>query len=526
MLTVKTAGTTLLDTVNTILEYSMINSSAENGTVSPGAFDGVDPKDDREMDLAILTEEVINSIAAGRHHQASAKGLASFQLGGDALPSGSGEVQLLLQVIKQPSWRVHASPTSWVKIVTNLVENAIKFTSAGLVQVVLDRSDTTVVLTVHDTGIGMSPDFVEDHLFKPFRQENSLTPGMGLGLYLTKRSVDEIGGTISITGNTTQGLGTTAVVTLNLYALDADSKSTDDQTLENLKLEDGGPIRICLIDNEMVAATTPGADHDRYVKSRILKGVERTCSEWLGLSLQRGAIDNLALYADVYLMLEVDLRRWVLRKNDDNRVKPKIILIAEQLGAGAQDRTSWSSSVDAIIFGPFGPRSIAKAITAAVQAPGGTPRAGQWRMSLSRGDSSPTPASGAIPQRPGPPSRFNSTLPTWVRSKKLLLVEDNEINMMLLVAWADRLKMQYEKAGNGLEAIKAYKASPASFCLVLMDISMPVMDGFAAAHGIRKYALTGVASADARANAKSSGIDLFVAKPASLKYLKELVEDL
>ena len=67
---------------------------------------------------------------------------------------------------------------------------------------------------------------------------------------------------------------------------------------------------------------------------------------------------------------------------------------------------------------------------------------------------------------------------------------------------------------------------------------MPVMDGFAAAQGIRKYeaqerlrrcrivALTGVASADARANAKSSGIDLFVAIPASLKYLKELVEDL
>ena len=93
-----------------------------------------------------------------------------------------------------------------------------------------------------------------------------------------------------------------------------------------------------------------------------------------------------------------------------------------------------------------------------------------------------------------------------------------------------KLQQTHASATNGLEAVDAYKASPAD--VVFMDLQMPVMDGLKASREIRRYehekglvptvivALTGAVSLSARQEAFSSGIDLFLTKPVAMKVLE------
>jgi CheY-like chemotaxis protein len=126
-----------------------------------------------------------------------------------------------------------------------------------------------------------------------------------------------------------------------------------------------------------------------------------------------------------------------------------------------------------------------------------------------------------------------------------LLVDDNKINRQLLVMFMKKHKFSYAEAEDGQEALDAYKASclpgPHSdapsrrFDVVLMDISMPVMDGMESTRRIREFekenglvrsnviALTGLASAQAQVEAEASGIDVFMPKPVKFAELKKLL---
>lgn len=101
-----------------------------------------------------------------------------------------------------------------------------------------------------------------------------------------------------------------------------------------------------------------------------------------------------------------------------------------------------------------------------------------------------------------------------------------------------KLRRPYETAENGLQAVEKYAAAPSSFTLILMDMSMPIMDGFTATETIRVLenknrwrrvliiALTGVASEEARQRAFKTGVDTFLTKPAPMQKLREIVENL
>ena len=123
----------------------------------------------------------------------------------------------------------------------------------------------------------------------------------------------------------------------------------------------------------------------------------------------------------------------------------------------------------------------------------------------------------------------------------ILLVDDNEINLSLLKALMRRSKRRYEVAYNGLEAVHAYERASkhphTAFTHVLMDISMPVMDGITATRVIREFerncalerpamvvALTGLASETTQKEMFEAGGDYFMPKPVRFKELMQLLD--
>ncbi|KAF5569963.1 histidine kinase [Fusarium phyllophilum] len=130
----------------------------------------------------------------------------------------------------------------------------------------------------------------------------------------------------------------------------------------------------------------------------------------------------------------------------------------------------------------------------------------------------------------------------------VLLVDDNKINLNLLTMFMKKCGFSYEEAENGEEAVDTFKKSTIGdaeqgapvkkhFDYILMDISMPVMNGVEATKRIRKleaeykvprttvFALTGLASADARQDAMSVGVDMFLPKPVKFAELKTMIEN-
>lgn len=129
---------------------------------------------------------------------------------------------------------------------------------------------------------------------------------------------------------------------------------------------------------------------------------------------------------------------------------------------------------------------------------------------------------------------------------RLLLVDDNKINLSLLETFVKRhkRKLAYDRAENGLLAVEAARQNPSGYDIIFMDVSMPGMDGLEATREIRKLereriakmgeadapspaliiALTGLANGRDQVDAFASGVDLFMTKPTKFKEIGSLIE--
>jgi CheY-like chemotaxis protein len=155
----------------------------------------------------------------------------------------------------------------------------------------------------------------------------------------------------------------------------------------------------------------------------------------------------------------------------------------------------------------------------------------------------PTPLSQAhaatLSATPSPPA--TQTEASSYFPPRVLLVDDNAINLKLLVVFAKRQNLPYTEATDGLKALTSYKdaalsTEPASqpFDFVLMDLQMPVMDGLEATRQIRLFeaekelprttiiALTGLASAQDQQDAIDAGVDMYLVKPVKFADIRRL----
>ncbi len=373
-------------------------------------------------------------------------------------------------------------PLRLSQILNNLVSNAIKFTEAGSVVVGSglvrqDEDSVEIRFRVTDTGIGMDAER-QAALFEAFTQADSSTTrrygGTGLGLSICKRLVEMMGGTISVESELGKGSCFTFLTTfgrgLSLPAL-------------------GGPVRglrvLAIDDNSNARATLRAMlrDEVRHV-SLVSSGAE-------GLSLLEGdkePFDLVIVDCNMPGMdgLEVSRR---IKTHAGPDPAPRVILIT------AYDQDVVRKAVgealgDDYLLKPFSQSDLLKAIAGLFG-----PRSG-----------------GALPRTDGADATFPGG--------RILLVEDNEINQQVGQELLAAVGIDVSIAADGQEAIRSLE--DAAFDLVLMDIQMPVMDGYEATRRIRAderfrdlpiLAMTASAMADDRDKAMAAGMNGHIAKP-------------
>ncbi|KAG9700284.1 hypothetical protein KCU95_g805, partial [Aureobasidium melanogenum] len=565
--TISMAGKTLLDTINNILDFTKINSFSDlerkdRKDKDASRSSGFKTADMGEVgvtsavDLAVLTENVVDTTVTAKSFQTS----KAQQEDEDELAAKTPkQVAVVLNIAKRSNWNLNISPGSWTRVITNLLGNSLKYTKQGTITVSLqckksDQPDKALVsLTIEDTGQGIGSEYLRNHLYTPFMQENTHAVGTGLGLSIVKQIIKDFGGHIGFESEL--GRGTKVVVSFNA-TFEEDMESEFDVP----KRPDGSNLKVAL------SKSLGTIDGERARDKTIKTNTKKTCTEWLDCEVESASASDDTNAFDVCILAEADYEHWQEKRRNPRSHSPPPMIVLGSISASSIVRQSASKNA-IFINQPFGPRKMSRALTAALQSriQSQSAPADQTVGAVASSPSvlhiltKPTILSTNIdppptyteskpgasnPSTPVSPQKISSPAASEVINdmdsnlRKVLLVEDNSINMKLLVATMRKLKRPYTCAGNGLEAVTAYASAPASYALILMDISMPVMDGFTATELIRNLeqknkwdrctvmALTGVGDAEAKKRAFLAGVDDFMTKPVSMGKLGSIIKNL
>ncbi|OAR00088.1 hypothetical protein LLEC1_01086 [Akanthomyces lecanii] len=482
-----------------------------------------------------------------------------------------GPVLVYLRVDPTCKWMFYLPGGAIRRIIMNLVGNALKFTTKGAVWVTLSQtkvsaklrpSETLVKLVVQDTGKGISEDFIRYKLYKPFSKEDEFAPGTGLGLSIVKKIVASLRGRIDM--ESTVGVGTKFTIILPLEQSGSKVRQTDEDRAFAEQEQELRGLRVQTI------GTMSGEDE----QGRQIGIVEDICRNTLHLDVIARDNDQ-GLQPDVVVWSESALPESWNGITQHSRT-PNVVICQDALTAYGHF-TAFESSGHGGIFEfisqPIGPRKLAQSIQRAFRQwtsidTDSTPplrptglrslhasNSGSTGVAIASADI-PTLAAQKASLTPSPPmsvseneaslssaelpelslkvSSPNTVQPNGaVGADVILIVDDNRINREVLSAFIRKFGRNYEMAVNGKEALNAYVRHPDNFAVILMDISMPVMNGFEATREIRKFerekrrqptsiiALSGLASNAAQREALESGVNLFLSKPVRFTALSE-----
>ena len=373
--TIETCCRTLSDTIDHLLEYSKVNKplpqeGAQNqvngfGLARSSTF-GVSAKSSRKVvQLDVLAEEVLESVYAGFNFQyvslaqaaqatkpparrpghTSIRRMDTMQAIEDlqalAKDRGNvetkiGDVEIFLVIDSRSSWGLYTQPGPVRRIIMNLFGNSLKYTNSGLILVSLeqtgamenDGSDCWVTISVSDTGIGMSDDFLQNGLYKPFSQENDLSPGTGLGLSFVKQITAQFGGHISVKSR--KGKGTTVAVRLPMKLGDDCHKGNCEVRQREEEFETQTDklrgLRVKVVD----FGQTEGGSSGKKIESPC-QLVQNMCKDWLGMQVNTG-FETPCLMPDLAIWSEEGFER-PYDANDTMPDVPNIVLCANALTA-------------------------------------------------------------------------------------------------------------------------------------------------------------------------------------------------
>ena len=412
------------------------------------------------------------------------------------------QLELYMDVMDVTDEDVYCDKTRLNQILLNLLSNAIKFTPVGGTVSVRVRQLAGKVhgcgqyeFRIKDNGIGMSQEFAQK-IFEPFERERTSTvsriQGTGLGMAITKNIVDMMGGTIEV--QTAQGKGTEFTVCVPMRA------QTEQRPVEKITELEG--LKALVVDDDFNTC-------DSVTKMLVKVGMraEWTLSGKEAVLRARQSIEMSDVYHAYIIdwrlpdMNGIEVTRQIRSLHDDT---PIIILTAYD----------WSDiEVEAKAAG----------VTAFCSKPMFMSDLRETLMS-------------ALGQKPA--DAVQRLLPEKnadFKGKHILLVEDNELNREIAQEILQEYGFLVDTAENGAVAVeKVSTAAPGSYDLVLMDVQMPIMDGYTATRKIRALddparaklpilAMTANAFDEDRRNALESGMNGFLSKPI---VIGDLVQEL
>ena len=388
------------------------------------------------------------------------------------------------------------------QILLNILSNAIKFTpTGGMISIRIAQKNgapkgcVCYEFRIKDNGIGMSEEF-QKHIFEEFSREESSTvsgiQGTGLGMSITKNIVDLMGGTIAIESEL--GKGSEFIVDL-CFAL-------CEQKVEQRQLPQLEGLRALVADDDTDTCLSVST-----MLSKIGMRPEWTISGKEAVIRTKYAVeqgDAFSVYIIDWLIPDMNGIEIVrqIRKVIGNRC-PIIILTAYD----------WADIED---------EARAAGVTAFCEKP-------LFLSELRRVLAEPFRAEPA--SEPAQPTAAD------LKGKKLLLVEDNELNREIALEILKEAGFVVDTAEDGAVAVQKIKqAAPGQYDLILMDIQMPNLDGYEATRQIRAlpdaekasipiFAMTANAFEEDRQNALAAGMNGHIAKPLDVPHLLRVLAD-
>jgi len=390
------------------------------------------------------------------------------------------------------------------QIIVNLAGNAIKFTEEGEIKIRIAAESVIndkIILhfTIADTGIGIPPDKLS-YIFSEFTQADNSTSrkygGTGLGLAITKRLVELMQGKIWVESIEGQGSTFHFTIQLQLQAIQLRPHFIPDPLLNGLKV-------LIIEDNESTAEYIREVLEHFHMKPRVVNNGKKALA-----LLEKGIQQNdpyALVLLDITLPGDMDGFKVadIIKKNDKLNNTGIIVISMSQRSF---DRERFAQiGITEYFAKPFNPFHILESI--------------QSLVSKTR---------PVLPQE----HLYKKTLPVNSSSFKILLVEDNLVNQEVAVSMLVKRNHSVVIAKNGVEALKVIFREP--FDIVLMDIQMPLMNGFEATRKIRQMetangghipiiGLTANAMNSDRDKCINAGMDDYISKPVQLNILMETI---
>jgi two-component system sensor histidine kinase/response regulator len=456
---VHNAGTSLLAIINDILDFSKI----EAGKL-----------DIETTDFEI--DQVISSVTMVTAQRAHDKGL-----------------EFLADVSSSIPEQLRGDPLRLGQILTNLVNNAVKFTEKGEIRLKIDLLEKTgekvqLKFSVRDTGIGMTSEQAA-RLFQPFSQADMSTTrkhgGTGLGLTISRRLVELMGGQIWLESEA--GIGTTFNFTAWFELGHAGALRTVPRKLQSLRVlvvDDNAAAREILVESvqnlaERADAVSSGPEAIAAIKER----------------------DKDDPYDVVFMdwrMPGMDgLQATRIIKNDATLIRPPAVIIVTAFGREEVREEAESLHVEGFLVKPVTKSMIVDSLVSVFAT---------------------EPETGTV----AGPDVDNATM--QLRGARILLAEDNDINQQIAIELLQTVGARVEVAHNGRQAVDILFNGPdqSPYDVVLMDLQMPEMDGYQATARIRGdsrfaqlpiIAMTAHATLEERNRCLAAGMNDHISKP-------------
>jgi CheY-like chemotaxis protein len=531
--TINACGRTLLDTMNQVLDYTKLvslerdlrhlkknmTSQVETGSMqrSAGHLDAY-----MATDVSLLFEEVVEGVCLG--HSYSQRPTASIEaIGAPSATKKSSQDSNIPQLhvdvalsIAQNDWIYHTPPGAIRRIIMNILSNAVKYTDSGCVSMFLEAKEISkswshqqgpkedlITLTVSDTGRGMSADFLRSKLFVPFAQENSLSVGTGLGLSIVRSLVKSLNGSINIDSHS--GEGTTVKVTLPLTRQKQEDYGSTPDALPTPPEEDSkintNVVHLLRSNHSGRKVAILGIEPNDARKHPLWGPIAYYLVDWYGLELVSPSCGNSI---DVFLANELSLKEDI--KGSFTDPNQAVLVVSDKYVGHHTIRAEWSSLTKDvnIISRPCGPHKLARYLqkcfdqdtsmslpkpmvppeseqkhpsmpvedTALIEQPG---RINDPKVSykdkiptIPHGTSDPS-ATQHIDSLPPPSATDSTKVSSEPRKPRVLVVEDNKINLNLMLAFLKKRNLvTLDSAENGQLAVNAVESLPHSYDIIFM----------------------------------------------------------